>query len=121
MIIIIYLISDYSIISKSTRDTRRQSRLVRGGKNGFQICTINHAKGGEERLDATITYDDSAKLESGVDVNILAHDSDDYDHDKFFSAYSKFLSVYIIIIIILVIIAFFYFLLKLSFNVSLLN
>jgi hypothetical protein len=47
--------------------------------------------GGEERLDATITYtDEGAKHEDGVDVNVLAHDSDDYDHDKFFSAYSKY-------------------------------
>jgi hypothetical protein len=68
---------------KSTRDTRRQSRLVRGFDGGFTISTINHAKGGEERLDATITYDDDTH-ETGV----LAHASEDYDHDKFFSAYT---------------------------------
>ena len=49
---------------KSTRDQRRQSRLVRGGKNGFQICTVNHAKGGEVRLDATVTFD-AATQETG--------------------------------------------------------
>jgi len=68
---------------KSTRDGRRQSRLVRGTKNGFQICTINHAAGGVERLDATITYDDETH-----ETAVLAHDHDDYDHDKFFSAYT---------------------------------
>jgi hypothetical protein len=68
---------------KSTRDTRRQSRLVRGNKNGFQICTINHAKGGEERLDATITYCDETH-----ETFVSAHPSEDYDHDKFFSAYT---------------------------------
>jgi hypothetical protein len=68
---------------KSTRDTRRQSRVVRGNKNGFQICTINHAKGGEERLDATITYCDDTH-----ETFVSAHPSEDYDHDKFFSAYT---------------------------------
>lgn len=68
---------------KSTRDGRRQSRLVRGGKDGFQICTINHSKGGEERLDATITFKDSSS-----EAVVVAHDSEDYDHDKFFSAYT---------------------------------
>lgn len=68
---------------KSTRDTRRQSRVVRGNKDGFQICTINHAKGGEERLDATITFDDNTH-----ETFVSAHPSEDYDHDKFFSAYT---------------------------------
>jgi len=67
---------------KSTRDGRRQSRLVRGGKDGFQICTINHSKGGEERLDATVTFDDTHE------AVVIAHESEDYDHDKFFSAYT---------------------------------
>ncbi len=44
---------------KSSRDGRQQSRLIRGTKDGFTISTINHAKGGEERLDATVTYDDN--------------------------------------------------------------
>jgi hypothetical protein len=54
-----------------------------GTKNGFQICTVNHAAGGVERLDATITYDDETH-----ETAVLAHDHDDYDHDKFFSAYT---------------------------------
>jgi hypothetical protein len=29
---------------------------VRGNDSGFTISTINHAKEGEERLDATVTY-----------------------------------------------------------------
>ena len=35
--------------ARSTRDGRRQSRLVRGDKDGFEICTVNQAKGGEVR------------------------------------------------------------------------
>ena len=42
--------------ARSTRDGRRQSRLIRGNKDGFEICTVNHAKGGEVRVDATVTY-----------------------------------------------------------------
>lgn len=68
---------------KSTRDKRIQSRLVRGTKDGFTISTIDHAKDGKERLDATITFTD-ASHESVV----FAHPSEDYDHDAFFSAYT---------------------------------
>jgi len=65
--------------SGSTRDGRQQSRLVRGTKDGFEVCTVNHLKGGEIRLDATISYNDDV---------VVAHPSEDYDHDKFFSAYT---------------------------------
>jgi len=44
--------------ARSTRDGRRQSRLIRGNKDGFEVCTVNHAKGGEVRVDAKITYSD---------------------------------------------------------------
>ena len=68
---------------RSSRDTRQQSRLLRGTKTGFTISTINHLKGGEERLDATITYDDATH-----ESMVLAHESEDYDHDAWFSAYT---------------------------------
>jgi len=68
---------------KSTRDTRRQSRLVRGNKDGFQIFTINHAKNGEERLDATITFSDC--FQESV---VFAHDHEDFDHDSWFQVYT---------------------------------
>ena len=67
---------------KSTRDTRRQSRLVVGNKDGFKICTVNHAKGGEVRVDATITF--SA---CGKDTIADSHPHEDYDHDKFMASY----------------------------------
>jgi len=70
--------------SGSTRDGRQQSRLVRGTKDGFEVCTVNHQKDGKIRLDATISYHEK---DNEVDV-VVAHPSEDYDHDKFFSAYT---------------------------------
>jgi len=32
--------------ARSSRDGRRQSRLVRGNSKGFEVCTIDHSKGG---------------------------------------------------------------------------
>mmetsp|Transcript_1056 Transcript_1056/g.1748 ORF Transcript_1056/g.1748 Transcript_1056/m.1748 type:complete len:538 (-) Transcript_1056:280-1893(-) len=68
---------------RSSRDGRQQSRLVRGTKEGFTISTINHLKEGEERLDATITFTDNTH-----ESVVYAHDSVDYDHDAWFSAYT---------------------------------
>ena len=34
----------------TSRDTRQQSRLIRGTKDGFEICTVDHADGGKVRL-----------------------------------------------------------------------
>ncbi|KAK7236144.1 hypothetical protein SO694_00060050 [Aureococcus anophagefferens] len=42
----------------ASRDGRQQSRLIRGDADGFEICTIDHARGGAVRLDATISYTD---------------------------------------------------------------
>ena len=66
----------------TSRDGRQQSRLLRGNKDGFEICTVDHKSGGKIRLDATITYKDS-----GHEVGIYAHDDDAYDHDKYFKVY----------------------------------
>ncbi|GKY97926.1 hypothetical protein MPSEU_000750600 [Mayamaea pseudoterrestris] len=72
-----------SVIRKGTsRDGRQQSRLLRGNKDGFEICTIDHQKGGSVRLDATITYKDS-----GHEVGIYAHDDQAYEHDDYFKVY----------------------------------
>lgn len=69
--------------AKSSRDTRQQSRVLRGNKNGFTIGTVNHQKDGEERLDATITYTDNTH-----ESIVYAHPSVDYDHDAWFQAYT---------------------------------
>ncbi len=69
--------------TRSTRDGRRHSRLLRGNAEGFEICTVNHAKGGEVRLDATITYSTDS-----TESVVMAHPHEDYDHDLWFSAYT---------------------------------
>ena len=58
--------------SGTSRDTRQQSRLLRGNKDGFEICTVNHAAGGVVRLDATISYTDT-----NHEVGVYAHDPDE--------------------------------------------
>lgn len=67
---------------KSSRDGRRQSRMVQGDGEGLQVYTVNHHKGGELRLDVTIKY-----KPGGEDI-VEAHGHEDYAHDKWFRAYS---------------------------------
>ena len=43
--------------SRATRDDYQQSRLLRGNQNGFDICTVDHQKNGEVRVDATVRYE----------------------------------------------------------------
>lgn len=69
--------------SGTSRDKRQQSRLIRGNKNGFEICTVNHADGGKIRLDATITYTDS-----NHEVGVYAHGHDELASDQFMRVYS---------------------------------
>merc|ERR1712151_101968 len=59
-----------------------QSRMVRGNKDGFEICTINHARGGEVRVDATVTYQEDQS------VSVVAHAHEELDHDGYFRAYT---------------------------------
>jgi hypothetical protein len=68
--------------SGTSRDTRQQSRFIRGDKEKFEICTVDHKAGGTVRIDATITYrgDDN-------EVGVYAHDDVAYKHDKFFKVY----------------------------------
>ncbi len=67
--------------SGTSRDSRQQSRLIRGNEEGFEVCTVNHAKGGELRLDASITYEDDGG------VIAIAYDHEDFDHDDFDGVY----------------------------------
>uniref|UniRef100_A0A0G4H8L3 Uncharacterized protein n=1 Tax=Chromera velia CCMP2878 TaxID=1169474 RepID=A0A0G4H8L3_9ALVE len=57
--------------SRSSRDKRRQSRLIRGNRKGFTISTIDHGEPGRrgggkgteeatERLDVTVSFEDSS-------------------------------------------------------------
>eukprot|EP00904_Undaria_pinnatifida_P008228 jgi/Undpi1/4535/HiC_scaffold_18.g07889.m1 len=66
---------------KSTRDGRRQTRLVRGTEDCLQIYTVSHHGESEEaRLDLTLNYDDPTHP-------VIAHGHEDYDHSSWFSAY----------------------------------
>eukprot|EP00953_Heterococcus_sp_UTEX-ZZ885_P002213 1714-Heterococcus_DN1.PRE.1 len=61
-------ISECGVIgSDSSRDGRRQTRIVSGAQDGLRIYTVSHHLGGEElRLDATIRYQrycDAASLQ----------------------------------------------------------
>ena len=67
--------------ARSTRDGRRQSRLIKGNKDGFEICTVNHAKGGEVRVDASVSYADGKTV-----VNTYEHE--DLSHDNYFRSYT---------------------------------
>jgi len=72
-----------SVMRKGTsRDTRQQSRLLRGNKDGFEICTVNHAQDGAVRVDATITYRGDTN-----EVGVYTHEDEAYDHDKYFKVY----------------------------------
>eukprot|EP00804_Cyclotella_cryptica_P002046 CCRYP_017840-RA/>CCRYP_017840-RA protein AED:0.05 eAED:0.05 QI:185/1/1/1/1/1/4/413/562 len=66
----------------SSRDGRQQSRLLRGNKDGFEVCTVDHQKGGKIRVDATITYRDDTH-----EVGVYAHEDEAYDHDNYFKVY----------------------------------
>jgi len=72
-----------AVMRKGTsRDTRQQSRLLRGNKDGFQICTVDHAKGGAIRLDATISYKGDTN-----EVGVYEHPDEEREGDKFFKVY----------------------------------
>jgi hypothetical protein len=66
----------------TSRDGRQQSRLLRGNKDGFEICTVDHQKDGKIRLDASITYRDDSH-----EVGVYAHDDVSYQHDNYFKVY----------------------------------
>eukprot|EP00980_Cylindrotheca_fusiformis_P018614 scaffold6175_cov86-Cylindrotheca_fusiformis.AAC.1 len=68
--------------SGTSRDGRQQSRLLRGNKDGFEVCTLDHKAGGKIRLDATITYRDNSH-----EVGIYMHDDKAYEHDNYFKVY----------------------------------
>jgi hypothetical protein len=73
--------------SGTSRDGCQQSRLIRGNKDGFEICTLDHKNGGTVRLDATITYSD-CDHEVGVYASPLSSaDSDGITNDTFVQEY----------------------------------
>ena len=67
----------------TSRDGRQQSRLVRGDSKGFEICTVDHAKGGAIRVDATITYRDDTH-----EVGVYEHEDIKREGEEFFKVYA---------------------------------
>jgi len=67
----------------TSRDGRQQSRLLRGDKNGFEICTVDHQKDGAIRVDATISFSDDTH-----EVGVYAHKDEGRDEDKYFKVYA---------------------------------
>jgi len=65
--------------SGTSRDGSQQSRLIRGNKEGFEICTVDHQRNGKIRLDATVTYQDCdhEKGEYSWDVEEDGDDTND--------------------------------------------
>jgi len=63
---------------KSQRDGRRQTRVVVGDDKGIKVYTVSHHKGGELRLDVTVTYREEGE---GNDV-VEAHGHEDFDHSQ---------------------------------------
>ena len=66
----------------TSRDGRQKSRLIRGNRDGFEICTVDHQKDGKVRLDATITFKGDTN-----EVGVYAHEDESYDHDSYFKVY----------------------------------
>mmetsp|Transcript_14728 Transcript_14728/g.21665 ORF Transcript_14728/g.21665 Transcript_14728/m.21665 type:complete len:404 (+) Transcript_14728:586-1797(+) len=67
----------------TSRDGRQQSRLIRGDKEGFQICTVDHQQDGKIRVDASITYSDS-----NHEVGIYCHEDVVRKGEEFFKVYA---------------------------------
>eukprot|EP00961_Rhodomonas_salina_P050415 676975-Rhodomonas_salina.6 len=66
----------------TSRDGRQQSRLIRGNKEGFEICTVDHQKDGAIRVDATITYTDE-----NHEVGVYSHKDLKAVGDEYFKVY----------------------------------
>jgi len=54
---------------QSSRDGRRQSRLVRGNSLGYEIYTLDHKTDGQLRLDATVLYSDSCEVPQDLQID----------------------------------------------------
>jgi len=67
----------------SSRDGRQQSRLIRGDKTGFEVCTVDHQKDGAIRVDASIKYSDC-----NHEIGVYAHPDEQRAGDEFFKVYA---------------------------------
>jgi hypothetical protein len=69
----------------SSRDGRRQTRLVQGCRHRMKIYTVNHHKRSAETGKAHVRLDADINLVTG-DVR-LTSGIEDFDHDEWFQAY----------------------------------
>ena len=68
----------------TSRDTRQQSRLIRGNRDGFEVCTVDHRANGAIRVDATVNYRDD-----NHEVGVYAHaDPTEQRDDSYFKVYA---------------------------------
>lgn len=70
---------------KSTRDGKRQTRIIQGNSDVFKIHTVNHHQRDEVTGNAELRLDATIDLKNGTME--LARRSEDYDHKNWFSAY----------------------------------
>jgi len=70
---------------KSSRDGRRQTRIIQGDSETLKIHTVNHHKRDEVTGNAELRLDAKIDLISGKME--LSSESADYDHENWFSAY----------------------------------
>eukprot|EP00586_Coscinodiscus_wailesii_P014677 CAMPEP_0172492706 /NCGR_PEP_ID=MMETSP1066-20121228/23937_1 /TAXON_ID=671091 /ORGANISM="Coscinodiscus wailesii, Strain CCMP2513" /LENGTH=565 /DNA_ID=CAMNT_0013262487 /DNA_START=187 /DNA_END=1884 /DNA_ORIENTATION=+ len=69
----------------SSRDGRRQTRLVQGNSHTINLYSINHHKRDDKNDEANIRLDAIVDLTTGqIDIK---QGYNDYDHDQWFSAY----------------------------------
>ncbi len=68
---------------KSTRDGRRQTRVIRGNADGLRVYTVDHHEGGRQRLDMEMTF----CMEGKNNISFPnTHDVISPPSDKWFSA-----------------------------------
>jgi len=70
---------------KSTRDGRRQTRIIQGNSDIFKIYTLSHHKRGEITGKAELRLDAKVDLKSNKMESM--HKCADHDHENWFSAY----------------------------------
>jgi len=70
----------------SSRDGRRQSRLIQGTSEKLKIWSINHHKRDENTGEAQLRLDAVIDLSTG-DIDKILREEDDSNHDAWFSAY----------------------------------
>jgi len=72
----------------STRDGRRQSRIVQGASDRIKVYTINHHRRDEATGAAELRLDAEIDLVENNVTLFSRQNAQDYNHDDWFRAYS---------------------------------